>query len=151
MSNINKITPKTIPIDGPSYDARLVSTATVYDKKKYEELGLVSGSATQGISLTKTFFSGLRALVGSRVTNVEDLFTRGFDFAIEHMFRNASIAHPNWKKIMGLCFSMTALNPESISVMVNGTAIGLKQRGGVRKKGQTKKRGKKGKRKSIRL
>jgi|LauGreSuBDMM15SN_2_FD.fasta_scaffold09038_3 uncharacterized protein YbjQ (UPF0145 family) len=151
MSNINKITPKTISNDEPNYDARLVSTTTVYDKTKYEELGLVSGSATQGISLTKTFFSGLRSLVGSRVTNVENLFTRGFDFAIEHMFKNASIAHPNWKKIVGLWFSMTALNPEAISVIVTGTAIGLKQRGGVRKKGHTKKRGKRGKRKSIRL
>jgi len=143
---------KILPNITPTYDAKLVSTTAVYDKTKYEELGLVSGSATQGISLTKTFFSGLRSMIGSRVTNVEDLFTMGFNFAIEHMFKNASVTYPNWKKIVGLWFSMTALNPESISILVTGTAIGeIKKRGGKKRSDRTKKRGDKKKRKTIRL
>jgi uncharacterized protein YbjQ (UPF0145 family) len=85
--------------------------------------------------LTKTFFSGIRAMIGSRVTNIEDSFTRGFGFAIQHMLKNAYKDFPNFKKIIGLFWSMSALNPESISIMVTGTAIGLKssKRGGSRK------------------
>lgn len=82
----------------PQYDPRLISTSNSYNTSKYVELGIVVGSATQGISLTKTFFSGLRAMVGSRVTNIEDSFTRGFGFAVQHMLKNAKSQFPNFKK-----------------------------------------------------
>jgi uncharacterized protein YbjQ (UPF0145 family) len=114
----------------PEYDPKLISTSTSYDTTKFKQLGVVVGSATQGISLSKTFFSGLRAMVGSRVTNIEDSFTRGFGFAIQHMLKNAQSQFPNFKKIIGLFWTMTALNPEAISIMVTGTAIGDRKQGG---------------------
>lgn len=151
---INSIKPENRDQD-PTYDAKLISTSGYYDTTKYEELGIVVGSATQGISLTKTFFSGIRAMIGSRVTNIEDSFTRGFGFAVQHMIQNASSDFPRFKKIIGMFWSMSALNPESISILVTGTAIGLKSNkrdskvftGGKK----TKKRGGKRKRKTIRL
>lgn len=124
----------------PQYDPRLISTSNSYNTSKYVELGIVVGSATQGISLTKTFFSGLRAMVGSRVTNIEDSFTRGFGFAVQHMLKNAKSQFPNFKKIIGLFWSMTALNPEAVSIMVTGTAIGDQKHGG-RSKTNKKKNG----------
>jgi uncharacterized protein YbjQ (UPF0145 family) len=135
--------------DEPKYDPSLVSTTPDFDENKYVQLGVVVGSATQGISITRTFFSGLRAMAGSRVTNVEELFTRGFGFAVQHMIKNAYVQYPKFAKIVGLFWSMTALNPESISIMVTGTAIGHNSRGGIRK---TKRRAvNRRKRKTIRL
>ena len=74
----NKGNKKNTDDQEPKYDPGLISTSGNYDTSRFVELGVVVGSATQGISITKTFFSGLRAMAGSRVTNVEELFTRGF-------------------------------------------------------------------------
>ena len=65
------------------------------------------------------------------------------------MIKNAYAQYPKFAKIIGLFWSMTALNPESISIMVTGTALGHKSRGGTRK---TKRRdANRRKRKTIRL
>jgi uncharacterized protein YbjQ (UPF0145 family) len=146
----NKINKKNPDDQEPKYDPSLISTSGNYDTSRFVELGVVVGSATQGISITKTFFSGLRAMAGSRVTNVEELFTRGFGFAVQHMIKNTYAQYPKFAKIVGLFWSMTALNPESISIMVTGTALGHKSKGGISK---TKRRGaaNRRKRKTIRL
>jgi len=124
----------------PKYDASLVFTADYYNPVKYKKLGLVTGSATQGISISKTFFSGLKAIIGSRVTSVEESFIKVLGFAIEHMVSNANSLFPNWKKIVGLNVSMTSLNPESISIVTTGTAIGLKERKGGKSRGKSRRK-----------
>jgi len=133
-----KIPMKSINAD-PIYDASLISTSDLFDYNKYKKLGLVIGSATQGISLGRTFFSGLKAIIGSRVTLVEESFTRVLNFAIEHMIENTNATFPEWKRIIALNISMTSLNPESVSIIVTGTAIGLKDRSGGRSKNKNKK------------
>jgi uncharacterized protein YbjQ (UPF0145 family) len=133
-----KIPMKSINTE-PKYDASLISTSDSFDSKKYKKLGLVIGSATQGISLSKTFFSGLKAIIGSRVTLVEESFVKVLNFAIEHMIENSNTAFPEWKKIIGMNFSMSSLNPESVSIIVTGTAIGLKAKSGGKSKRKNKK------------
>jgi len=133
-----KIPTKSINID-PKYDASLISTSDSFDSKKYKKLGLVTGSATQGISISKTFFSGLKAIIGSRVTSVEESFIKVLNFAIDHMIENSNSIFPDWKKIVGLNVSMTSLNPESISIIVTGTAIGLKTKSGGKSRRKSRK------------
>ncbi len=110
----------------PSYDKSIISTVADYDKNIYKQIGVVSGIAVHGVSLTKSLFSSVRAAFGQRETNVEHVYTDAFDNAVIHMLQNAKVLYPNYKRVVGVMTTLNSPNPETVSCLVYGTVLALR-------------------------
>ena len=105
------------------YDPSKFSTTQEYDNAIYKESGIAHGISAFGVSLSKSLFSSVRAVFGARETNIENIYTQAFEGAIVHMMENATALFGDWVKIVGVTFTLNSPNPETVSCMVQGTAI----------------------------